>query len=112
MVQDIWVDGIGGNPADGKKQATEFRTVAITGEREGGRRYFALDVTSPTSPQFLWLSPLPGTTDDLKMGETWNDLGPSAPPIGPIAEAYAGGSFSVNGTPSKERYVRRHGRRV
>ena len=41
MVRDVWVDMNG----DRQKQANEFRTVGVTGEREGGRSFFALDVT-------------------------------------------------------------------
>ena len=35
-------------PADDKKQAHEFHTVAVVGERRGGTHYFALDVTDAT----------------------------------------------------------------
>ncbi len=101
MVRDIWVD----LNADHKKQANEYRTVAITGEREGGRSFFALDVTDPKNPVFLWNWPPPGTNDALASGESWNDLGPAAPPIGPIAEADGSGVFKVQGALAKERYV-------
>ena len=56
MVRDVWVDFNG----DHQKQADEFRTVAVTGEREGGRSYFALDVTDPRGPRFLWNWPPAG----------------------------------------------------
>ena len=101
MVRDVWVDQNG----DHAKQATEFHTVAVTGEREGGRSYFALDVTDPSNPRFLWNWPPPGTNDALVAGESWNDLGPAAPPIGPIAEADGHGVFKVQGVPARERYV-------
>src|SRR5215471_16394242 len=101
MVRDIWVDANG----DRQKQATEFHTVAVLGEREGGRSYFALDVTNPSNPAFLWSSPPPGTNDALIAGESWNDLGPAAPPIGPVAEADSGGTFKAHGVASRERYV-------
>ncbi|MBF5042813.1 hypothetical protein FGE12_10450 [Aggregicoccus sp. 17bor-14] len=109
MVRDIWADGSGSTTTkDNLKQADEFHTVAIVGKREGGRGYFALDVTDPTSPRFLWSSPTPGTTESLEMGESWNDLGPGAAPIGPIAQAYTGtgtAPFSVGTTPAIERYI-------
>jgi type IV pilus assembly protein PilY1 len=105
MVRDIWVDGSDGSSPDNTKQATEFHTVAILGEREGGREYFALDVTNPTNPVFLWEWPVAGTTEALSMGETWNDLGPAAPPIGPIAEYKNSGSFQANGKNATERYI-------
>ncbi len=53
MVRDVWVDGttnrVGGTGStDQKKQAIEFHTVAVMGERRGGTRYFALDVSDAT----------------------------------------------------------------
>ena len=105
MVRDIWVDGSGASLADGQKQADEFHTVAIVGEREGGRQFNALDVTDTNNPKFLWAWPPPGTTESLQKGESWSDLGPAPAPIGPIAEYSASGIFQVNGTNAKERYI-------
>ncbi|MCI0571751.1 MAG: hypothetical protein L0Y66_13445 [Myxococcaceae bacterium] len=106
MVRDIWADGSGAvSTPDRLKQADEFHTVAIVGEREGGRHFFALDVTDPASPRFLWSAPPPGTSEALNQGESWNDLGPAAPPIGPIAEEDASGAFEVHGQRARERYV-------
>ena len=106
MVRDIWVDGSGSaGIIDRVKQADEFHTIAIVAEREGGRSYLALDVTNPTTPGFKWLWPPPGTTEALTNGEAWNDLGPSAAPIGPIAEYDSAGPFTINGTKARERYV-------
>jgi len=105
MVRDIWVDGSGSTTADHQKQSDEYHTVAIVGEREGGRHWTALEVTDTMNPRFLWLSEPPGTSDDLKAGGSWNDLGPAAAPFGPIAESDSSGTFSVNGTPARERYI-------
>ncbi len=105
MVRDIWADGSGAASADRVKQADEFHTLAIFGEREGGRSYFALDVTDATTPKFKWMWPPPGTTESMFNGETWNDIGPSAAPIGPIAEYHASGPFTVNGVKATERYI-------
>jgi type IV pilus assembly protein PilY1 len=107
MVRDIWVDGSGKSSTtrDGVKQADEYHTVAVVGEREGGRSYFGLDVTDPNAPRFLWSAPPPGSSDAFNQGETWNDLGPAAPPIGPIAEKDANGPFKANGTQARERYI-------
>lgn len=106
MVRDIWVDGSGSDTTvDHVKQADEFHTVAIVGEREGGRHYFALDVTNPTLPRFLWEYPKPGTTEALDMAGTWNDLGPNSPPIGAIAEYHSAGPFAVEGIKARERYI-------
>jgi type IV pilus assembly protein PilY1 len=107
MVRDVWVDGSGASATvDHIKDSDEYHTVAVTGEREGGRYFFALDVTRPDlAPTFLWSFPHPGTTEALAMGESWNDLGPNSPPIGPIAEEDAAGPLTVGGLKAKERYV-------
>jgi len=44
-----------------------WKTIVIFGERRGGRSYHALDVTTPTAPQYLW------SFTDTKMGETWSE---------------------------------------
>lgn len=106
MVRDVWVDGTGSSATvDRVKQADEFHTIAVIAEREGGRSYLALDVTNPVTPGFKWLWPPPGTTEALINGEAWNDLGPSAAPVGPIAEYDSAGPFAVNGVRARERYV-------
>jgi type IV pilus assembly protein PilY1 len=108
MVRDVWVDGSGAGSVDHVKQADEFHTVAVIGEREGGRHYVALDVTSPTAPKFLWAWPPPGTTESLDTGESWSDLGPAPPPIGPIAtwvHDTEGGAFAVQGKRAREQYI-------
>src|SRR5260370_33991845 len=98
MIRDIWVDGSGSTAADKQKQADEFHTIAIIGEREGGRHYSALDVTNPNSPKYLWTFPPPGTAMSLEMGESCDDVAPSAPAIGPIAEADTNRPYFVNVT--------------
>lgn len=102
MVRDIWVDS-DLNP--GKKDASEFRTIAIFGERQGGRHYFAIDVTEPSTPAFRWSWPLPGSREALEMGETWNDYAPNAPPIGPVAVADSSGPLTIGGTKAREVYA-------
>jgi hypothetical protein len=56
----------------------EWRTILVSGEREGGEAYFALDITTglpfdhsddPGPTQYLWQF-----TDD-ELGETWGDPG-------------------------------------
>jgi type IV pilus assembly protein PilY1 len=105
MVRDVWVDGGAGNglsPApvlDGKKSASEFHTVAIVGERRGGTRFFALDVTGATKltteagdhgPRFLWIYPQPDDPESLRFGETYTDFLPVPPPVGPVRIAADG----------------------
>lgn len=81
MVRDIWADS-GTNP--GQKDADEFHTMAVFSERRGGNHYFALDVTSPRDPKFRWLFPQPCSPEAAEIGETWMNLSPKAPPIGPV----------------------------
>lgn len=45
MVDDVYINGPGG---------TRWRTVLVGGERQGNHGLFALDVTNPASPVFLW----------------------------------------------------------
>jgi type IV pilus assembly protein PilY1 len=109
MVRDVWVDGSGTSQAsitkDGKRQVDEFHTMVVVGEREGGRHWFALDVTDVRNPVFKWSWPLPGTTAALDAGQSWNDLGPSPMPIGPIAEASTSGTFTVGSKGARERWI-------
>jgi|GEM_PF-647954 len=44
-----------------------WKTIAVFGERRGGRNYHALDITDTTNPQYLW------SFTDSKMGETWSE---------------------------------------
>jgi type IV pilus assembly protein PilY1 len=95
-VRDIWKDGSGGTSADQKKQVDEFHTVAIIGEREGGRRYTAIDVTDTANPpKFLWTWPPPGSRFDMAEGESWNDTTPNPPPIGPVLVMDSSGPISI-----------------
>lgn len=99
MVRDVWVDSAK-NPR--KKDPEEFRTVAVVGERQGGRSWFALDVTSPTDPKFRWIYPPIGSARALAAGESWNDFAPAAPPIGPVAVADAQGPLTIGEQKAKE----------
>jgi len=67
---DVWFPE---SEFDTTKEADEWRTVLICGERQGGNHYFALDITDTENPTFLW-----SFTDEL-LGETW-----SKPAIGKI----------------------------
>jgi len=74
------------------------QAILIFGERRGGNRYYALDVTNPSQPKFLWyISPTERVyltnafaTDYGELGQSW-----SAPIIGTIA--CSGGSHCTNG---------------
>jgi type IV pilus assembly protein PilY1 len=80
------------------------KIILIFGERRGGNQYYALDVTDPVDPQFLWsISPskittgttITNSTDYQELGQTW-----STPRIGKIkngtgtkAVAFIGGGY-------------------
>lgn len=73
-VADVWIDD-DSDPTDAK-EADEWKTVMITGLREGGEHYLALDVTNPASsgyPQYLWEFPNENdTTWRPYIGQTWS----------------------------------------
>jgi type IV pilus assembly protein PilY1 len=65
------------------------RAILIFGQRRGGNRYYALDITNPAAPQYLWeINPDAPSSPYVEMGETW-----STPYIGKIA--YGTGEKSV-----------------
>jgi type IV pilus assembly protein PilY1 len=126
MVRDMWADGTANGIAaattwDDLKQAQEFHTVAVFGERRGGTHYFALDVSDATKlasearfeyPRFLWLYPQPDDKASLVQGETYTDFLPVPPPIGPVrirADTRSGsekaGTPRHEGVPYHERWV-------
>lgn len=49
------------------KTGGSWKTIAVFGERRGGNSYYALDITSTTSPQYLW------SFSDANLGETWSE---------------------------------------
>jgi type IV pilus assembly protein PilY1 len=78
--------------ADVKTGGT-WKTIAVFGLRRGGSGYYALDITTPTSPQYLW------SFTDAKLGETWSE-----PAIGKVKMAdgtdrwvaFVGGGFDTS----------------
>jgi len=73
-VADVWID----DPADpdGAKDADEWKTVLVTGLREGGEHYLALDVTDPADagyPAYMWEFPTElDTTWRARIAQTWS----------------------------------------
>lgn len=69
-----------------------YKTIVVFGERRGGRRYHALDVTDTTNPGVLW------SFSDAGLGETW-----SVPAIGrvkmadstTVSVAFVGGGYDT-----------------
>lgn len=73
------------------------KAVLIFGERRGGSYYYALDITDPLNPKYLWRIS-PDLPDFTEMGQTW-----SSPNIGKIAYgngekwvAFMGGGYDEN----------------
>ena len=84
------------------------QAILLFGLRRGGDRYYALDVTNPDVPTFLWeigpsgrvymTNPKDALTDYQQLGQTW-----SSPIIGKIAYgtgekwvAFIGGGYDTN----------------
>jgi type IV pilus assembly protein PilY1 len=44
-----------------------WKTVLVFGERRGGKAYYALDITDPSNPAYLW------SFTEAKLGETWSE---------------------------------------
>ncbi len=74
VVADVWLRSGAG---DYSRDTDEWTTISITGFREGGSGYLALDVTDPSStssmdahgpyPKFLW------EFTDATLGQAWSD---------------------------------------
>jgi type IV pilus assembly protein PilY1 len=77
--------------ADVKTGGT-WKTIVVFGLRRGGKYYYALDITNPTSPSYLW------SFTDTNLGETWSE-----PVIGKVKMAdgtdkwvaFVGGGFDT-----------------
>lgn len=68
---DVCLDA--SNCGKGTEDAAHWKTVVISGERDGGRAYFALDITDTANPKYLW------QFTDNNLGNTW-----SKPAIGKV----------------------------
>jgi type IV pilus assembly protein PilY1 len=73
------------------------KAILIFGQRRGGNHYYALDITNPLLPKYLWKIS-PDMTDYGELGQTW-----SSPMIGKIAYftgekwvAFIGGGYDEN----------------
>lgn len=61
--EDVWT----GSGTGTTKASSEWKTFAIVGERQGGTKYMALDITNTTNPGWKW-----SFTDATYMGNTWS----------------------------------------
>jgi len=73
------------------------KAILIFGQRRGGNHYYALDITNPLLPKYLWKIS-PDMPDYAELGQTW-----SSPMIGKIAYfmeekwvAFIGGGYDEN----------------
>jgi type IV pilus assembly protein PilY1 len=73
------------------KTGGSWKTIALLGERRGGKYYYALNITNTSSPTYLW------SFADSRLGETWSE-----PAIGKVKMsdgtdkwvAFVGGGFA------------------
>jgi type IV pilus assembly protein PilY1 len=96
-VVESFVDGsprayVARNPDGSVSQA-----ILVFGERRGGNQYYALDITDPVNPRYLW-NIGPSTLGFEELGDSW-----SAPNIGKIAYGtgekwvvFIGGGYDEN----------------
>jgi type IV pilus assembly protein PilY1 len=85
------------------------RVILACGERRGGNHYFALDVTSPQSPRFLWQIG-PEREGYSEMGQSW-----STPIFGtiPYGEVFfIGGGYDENQDTGPDAGEDAHGRAI
>jgi type IV pilus assembly protein PilY1 len=47
----------------------QWRTILIQGQKQGGNTYFALDVTDPRNPEFLWENDVPEVMESWAQAE-------------------------------------------
>ena len=106
-VADVWFDDNGNNT----KSANEWRTVLVCGLRQGGKSYFALDVTDTLNPKYLWEFPNPSdpnySTILSRLGQSWSE-----PALGRVKVngyekwvAFIGGGFDSSNNVGRVFYV-------
>lgn len=78
---------------DGSPKAyiTNSQKIIVFGLRRGGNNYYALDVTNPEIPKFLWKIG-PETTGFSEIGQTWSD-----PQFGKIKDGKGGKAVCIIG---------------
>ncbi len=105
LEEDVDSDGDGDVDADDRD-----RVIIVCGQRKGGTSYFALEVTEPDNPVFLWrISPDSSFSPDVlipELGQTWSE-----PQFGRVKTAaddtvgtpvfFIGGGYSADNTVGK-----------
>ena len=73
-VADVWIDSDTNNT--NAKVAAEWKTVLVTGLREGGEHYLALDITDPADsnyPSYMWEFPTElDSSWRARIAQTWS----------------------------------------
>jgi len=98
--QDVLESFVDGSPRAYVSRNTDgsiYQAILIIGERRGGNYYYALDVTNPLAPQYIWKIG-PEISGFSELGQTW-----STPSIGKVAigaedkyVAFIGGGYDDN----------------
>ncbi len=76
---DGFIDADGDDDNDGIPDSDADKVILVCGERKGSSSYFALDITSPHNPVYLWrISPVNDTTFAepiiySNLGESWSE---------------------------------------
>jgi type IV pilus assembly protein PilY1 len=96
-VLESFVDGSPRVYISFNEDSTINQAILILSERRGGNHYYALNVTNPNAPQYLWKIS-PEITGFSELGQTW-----SAPTIGKVTigavdkyVAFIGGGYDEN----------------
>jgi type IV pilus assembly protein PilY1 len=73
------------------KVAGTWKTIVMFGLRRGGPLYYALDITDPTNPQWMW------SFTDSKIAETWSEPSMGKVKIGGVDKfvAFFGGGYDT-----------------
>jgi type IV pilus assembly protein PilY1 len=93
---------------------SEWKTVLVGGLRQGGKGYYALDITDPAAasyPGYLWEYPQEGDATSLALlGESWSDPIITRVKVKIGAGTYerwvaiVGGGYSITGDPNNAGY--------
>jgi type IV pilus assembly protein PilY1 len=96
-VVEYFVDGSPKAHIASNSDGSISQAILIFGERRGGNRFYALDVTDPVNPRYLWEIG-PSTLGFEELGDSW-----STPNIGKIAYGtgekwvvFIGGGYDEN----------------
>ncbi len=74
---------------DGYISTTDDKVILIFGERRGGQHYYALDVTDPASPKFMWRLAGGGAGANAGLFKTGSIVGSSAPWYTELSETWS-----------------------